>query len=125
MSEAIKHDSNSVLDFPNREAFQDALLGMRGIHTPQCPRCRSHDGQWRGYKKRKFGFIHQRWCKDCGRWFYGEKYIDYSDKVVTVTTLSDECSAGPDNDIEELRHDKLYFDATMDAYEEACMANMR
>jgi len=43
---------------------------MEGL--PFCPRCRSDQGQWRGYRKtHKQGVIHRRKCNDCGRW-HGE-----------------------------------------------------
>lgn len=74
----------SELALQHMSEFKQSLLGMRCVMRPGCPTCRSMNGQWRGFVKRKEdnAILHRRWCKQCGRWFYGEAYLDDRASVV-------------------------------------------
>ncbi len=73
---------------------------------PECPKCGSTGGQWRGYRTTRKAITHRRWCKICGKWF--------SDNQRAPTPSAKE-SAGR----KRLQKDERRFDAWMEAYQQA------
>ena len=75
------------------------------MFRPTCPKCGSLSGQWRGYRETKKAFIHRRWCSCCNKWF-------------SINLYQELVSNGQANG-DEAREDQLWFDAFMEAYEDA------
>ena len=100
MTEAIK---KTVETWPEA---QEHARATPLIWLPECPKCGSTDGQWRGFRETKKVIHHRRWCKTCGKWFYGNQI---KTKPVIKETVNNS----------ELREEKLRFDAWINAYEEA------
>lgn len=75
------------------------------IFRPTCPKCGALSGQWRGYRETKNGFFHRRWCSCCNKWFSINLYQE---------PVNNEQANG-----DEAREDQFWFDAFMEAYEDA------
>lgn len=87
---------------------QASSAGMVIVATPECTRCRSMEGQWRGYVERQQDHVifHRRWCKDCGKWFYGAQLKQYR----KITRQKER---------EQLLNEELAHESWIEAYQEA------
>ncbi len=74
----------------------------RAALMPECPKCGSTGGQWRGYRTTRKAITHRRWCKICGKWFSDNQRAPMP-------------SAGK----KRLLKDDRRFDAWMEAYQQA------
>lgn len=75
------------------------------IFKPTCPKCGASTGQWRGYRATRKGIFHRRWCSKCGKWC---SINIYQGPVARNLPSGD-----------NVRDEKLRFDAWMEAYEES------
>lgn len=85
---------------------EDQTGATRTTWLPECPKCGSTSGQWRGYVETKKVVHHRRWCKTCGKWFYKNHT---SIKPMVKERVSNN----------QLREEEMRFDAWIEAYEEA------
>jgi len=76
------------------------------IFRPTCPRCGALSGQWRGYRETRKAAIHRRWCSSCNKWF-------------GINLCQEPVSDEQAKDGEDVKEDQLWFDAFMEAYEDA------
>ena len=98
---------NSAVTSNSSSAIGDigTTAACRPGNRPTCPKCGSLSGQWRGYRETKKAFIHRRWCSCCNKWF-------------SINLYQELVSNGQANG-DEAREDQLWFDAFMEAYEDA------
>lgn len=102
MTQALNRNSGQKTAHGEQLQPQDlATITFR----PTCPKCGGLTGQWRGYRETRKGVFHRRWCRSCGKWFSVNLCRG---AIASHLALED-----------DIRNEKLQFDAWIEAYEES------